>query len=74
RALVVDDNEIIRNIVKNILKSCSCEEAENGLEALKMCETFQFDFIILDVIMPVMNGLETTRILRREKKITTPII
>ena len=74
RALVVDDNEIIRKLVKNMLKMCVCQEAENGLEAVKKCESNSFDFVIMDVIMPVMSGIDATRILRKEKGFKVPII
>ncbi|EFC43580.1 predicted protein, partial [Naegleria gruberi] len=74
RALVVDDNELIRKLVKNMLKMCKCEEAENGLEALKKCEEHEFDFIILDIIMPLIDGFEAAKILRNERKVKTPIL
>nr|CAG4714925.1 unnamed protein product [Naegleria fowleri] len=76
RCLIVDDSEIIRKLLRNMLKDfCSnCKEAENGQEAIHMCDVYEFDFIIMDVIMPVMSGNDCIKKLRTEKKINTPII
>ncbi|KAG2375357.1 hypothetical protein C9374_009980 [Naegleria lovaniensis] len=74
RVLLVDDNEIIRKSLKNMLRHCVCEEAENGAEAVHKCETNQYDFIVMDDIMPVMRGCDAIRVLRCEKGLKTPII
>src|SRR6202035_4263339 len=67
RVLVVDDHAVIRRGVQGILRSFPewelCGEAENGQEAIKLAETLKPEIIIMDVSMPVLNGLEATRII-----------
>ena len=67
RVLVVDDHAVIRRGVQRILRSFPewelCGEAENGQEAIKLAETLKPEIIIMDVSMPVLNGLEATRII-----------
>ncbi len=58
--LVVDDFTSMRRIIRNILKEIGylyVEEAENGLVAQNKLQTTDFDFIICDWNMPVMDGL-----------------
>lgn len=42
-----------------------CRIAENGLEAVKMVKKYKFDLILMDVNMPVMNGMEASREIRK---------
>ena len=67
RVLVVDDHAVIRRGVQGILRAYPewelCGEAENGQEAIKLAETLKPEIIIMDVSMPVLNGLEATRII-----------
>jgi two-component system chemotaxis response regulator CheY len=61
KALIVDDSEFQRSEVREILRQegFECIEAVDGLEALKQIEsTGAFDFIVTDLNMPRMNGLE----------------
>ena len=65
RILVVDDNEINRDIVTMLLeKEHQIHTASNGMEALAVLGELSFDLILMDVQMPVLDGLETTRIIR----------
>ena len=66
KILTVDDSMTIRSIVKNILKEYDCEvhEAENGLLGLQSIIRIIPDLIILDITMPVMDGIEMLRKLR----------
>ncbi|GGK06452.1 DNA-binding response regulator [Lentibacillus kapialis] len=72
--LVVDDEDRIRRLVRMYLEKDDfiVEEAENGKEALKMALNNDFDVILLDIMMPEMDGIEMTKALREEKD--TPII
>ncbi|RIV26731.1 DNA-binding response regulator [Alicyclobacillaceae bacterium I2511] len=65
RVFVVDDHELFRQGVSMILnRDPNIEvvgEAENGKIALELCQQIQPDVILMDINMPVMNGLEATR-------------
>src|SRR5580704_146542 len=65
--LVLDDSEVLRKAIEKAFLSegfKSCVEAENGQEAIEAAKKCQPDLIILDLSMPVMNGLEAAPILR----------
>lgn len=66
KILTVDDSMTIRSIIKNTLKTYDCEihEAENGLIGLQSIIRIIPDLIILDITMPVMDGIEMLRKLR----------
>lgn len=75
--LLVEDNEFNRIVAKNTLKTFNCNviEAENGLEAIEKIKSgINYDIILMDLQMPIMDGFECTKILRNELKIKTPII
>ena len=66
-ALIVDDSRFIRQHTRQLLErmGVSCEEAGDGSEALELLSgPAEFDFMLLDVNMPKMNGLECVRTLR----------
>ena len=67
RVLLLDDNAIIRKEVRPLFDSHPnfevCGEAEHGREAIEKAPTLQPDLIILDLSMPVMNGLEAAPLL-----------
>ena len=68
RVLIVDDNEVIRKILTVAFLSDgfeTCAEAPNGKEGIKVAQRIQPDLIILDLSMPVMNGLEAAPELRK---------
>lgn len=72
--LVVDDEKLIRNVIKDYLENenMTVYEAEDGLEALKKFKEEKIDLVVLDIMMPKMDGFET---LKELKKISdTPII
>src|SRR3984893_16089180 len=74
--LVVDDNPGIRQAVCRAFLSdgfAACSEADNGREALSLAEGLKPDIILLDLSMPVMNGLQAAPELRRIAP-KTPII
>jgi PAS domain S-box-containing protein len=65
RILVVDDNEVNRDVASMMLeKDHRVTTAANGLEALAVLGDQRFDLILMDVQMPLMDGLTTTRIIR----------
>ena len=82
RALLVEDNELNMEIARYILEECGMEvtAAENGLKAVEIFKDRpegSFDVILMDVMMPVMDGLEATRTIRAGNKSdakTIPII
>lgn len=66
RVLVVDDSTINRHLVRLYLEEAPVvlEEARNGREALERFVAGAYDCVIMDTIMPVMDGLEATRRIR----------
>jgi CheY-like chemotaxis protein len=60
KALIVDDLKINRSLARVMLERNNFEifEAENGKEALDYFEGQQLDFVLMDICMPVMNGIE----------------
>ncbi|WP_293128807.1 PAS domain S-box protein [Microcoleus sp. bin38.metabat.b11b12b14.051] len=67
KVLIVDDNPLNRDLLCRLLKRLGFEisEAQNGQECLSKAVEFQPDVIIMDLRMPVMDGLETARRLRK---------
>jgi len=71
--LVIDDNYDMRKYLVSILKEFNCLEASNGLDALNIIKNKKIDFIIVDYMMPKLNGYEFIVKLNEENN-TTPII
>ena len=67
--LIVDDVAIIRRALRELFTSEAdfdvCGEAENGREAIEKAQELRPDLIVLDLSMPVMNGIDGARALRR---------
>ena len=63
RVMIVDDFAVIRGMVRSLFEAhgFEVEEAENGAEAVKQALGFDPDLIVLDLAMPVMNGLEAAK-------------
>jgi CheY-like chemotaxis protein len=70
--LVVDDDPLCRTLATALLKKMghSTTIAVNGREAVKLAEAETFDLILMDIMMPEMDGLEATRIIRDREKET----
>ena len=66
RILVVDDLFTNRLLIRELLRSMQIEfkMAENGKEAIDCLHSGTFDIVLMDIEMPVMNGLETVRYIR----------
>jgi DNA-binding NarL/FixJ family response regulator len=69
RILIVDDSSMMRRQIRTILQHDPeievCAEAENGAEALQRIREHKPDLVVLDVLMPVMNGLQATREIKK---------
>jgi DNA-binding NarL/FixJ family response regulator len=65
KILIVDDSPVIRSLIRSSVETNSdwvvCGEAENGRIAVTMVETLRPHLVILDLSMPVMNGLDAAR-------------
>jgi DNA-binding response OmpR family regulator len=74
--LIVDDNIEYRSILRTAIEQegFSCEEAEDGLAALKVFQSMSIDFIITDFQMPNMNGCEFLESLSREASSVPPTV
>jgi len=75
KLLVVEDEVAIRNGLVDLLvfHGYAVESADNGLEGLRLARTGQFDLVILDVMLPGMNGFDVCEAIR-EQDAVQPII
>ena len=78
KVLLVDDEPTSRRMLNRILvKQFGCEviEATNGAEALDQLPKHEFTFVLLDLVMPVLNGVETLEAIRESETLSTlPVI
>lgn len=74
RVLIAEDEKEIRNIIKEYLgmESYAVDEAENGREALELFSQNRYDLILVDIMMPELNGWEVCRKVRESSEV--PII
>ncbi|KZE63979.1 two-component system response regulator [Fictibacillus phosphorivorans] len=74
RVLIVDDDRDIRNLIAVYLENEGMQttQAENAIEALERLEKKDFDLIILDIMMPMMDGIQACMRIREERNM--PII
>lgn len=74
KILIVDDEQMIRNVVREYadFEGYEVEEAQDGMEAVDICKTKDFDVIIMDVMMPRLDGFSACKEIRKKKQI--PVI
>ena len=72
--LVVDDEMRIRSLIRKYaeFEGHTVTEAQDGMEAVRMCRSHEFDIILMDIMMPELDGFSACREIR--KTCTTPII
>lgn len=76
KLLIVDDEKLIREVIKEyaITEKFDCLEAENGLEALEIIKKEKIDLVVLDVMMPKMDGLSFLKEMKKIKNIPVIIL
>jgi DNA-binding NarL/FixJ family response regulator len=70
RVLIADDHALLREKLKSILQSHGyevCGEAADGRDAVRRARKCKPDVLVLDITMPVMNGLDAAREIHRER-------
>ena len=74
--LVVEDNPMNQLLIKTIFENegFSFIISDNGLEAINTLKEKSFDLILMDLMMPVMNGYEASSIIRNELNLDIPIV
>lgn len=74
KVLIVDDEEMIRNVLKEYVEFEGNEafEAADGMEAVKMCKANDFDVVLMDVMMPRLDGFSAVKEIKKFKDI--PVI
>ena len=74
KVLIVDDEEMIRNVLKEYVEFEGNEafEAADGMEAVRMCRDNDYDVILMDVMMPRLDGFSAVKEIRKTKDI--PVI
>ena len=74
KVLIVDDEEMIRNVLKEYVEFEGGEayEAADGMQAVKMCRNNDFDIILMDVMMPRLDGFSAVKEIKKSKNI--PVI
>jgi len=76
RILLIDDDDSLRKLFGFVLrrKNYDVVEAANGLEGVEKVKAETFDLLIVDVMMPMLDGIGFLSILRTELKIETPVL
>lgn len=65
--LIVDDSHLNLTLLENILKKMSIKvtSCEDGIEAVKNVKNFKYDFALIDIEMPIINGFETSKLIKK---------
>jgi CheY-like chemotaxis protein len=74
--LLVEDNTINQMLVKYTLSGsgAAVDICDTGTKALEKLHNTSYDFILMDIHMPELDGFQTTEIIRKEMKLDTPIL
>lgn len=74
--LLVEDNVLNQILAKKVLSNFGCQVdlAENGGVGIEMAKSKSYDLILMDIQMPIMDGYSAARSIRKELKLTVPII
>jgi signal transduction histidine kinase/CheY-like chemotaxis protein len=69
RALIVEDNPVNQKVAQRMLETlgCRCDSVANGLEALEALGREFYDLVVMDIQMPIMDGISATREIRRRE-------
>lgn len=76
KILIVDDEQLIREVIKEYcsVENYETKECDNGLDAIDLIKKEDFDCIILDIMMPKMDGLSAYKEIKQIKDIPTIIL
>jgi PAS domain S-box-containing protein len=76
KVLVVEDQKINQKVISLMLSYARCNPTivNNGKEAIELLEKEEFDIVLLDMVMPVLDGIETLKIINLKSKPHPPII
>ena len=76
KILIVDDEAMIREVIREYaeVEGYEIREAQNGIQAIEWCKKEEFDAIIMDVMMPGIDGFTTYEKIRKDKKIPVLIL
>ena len=71
RLLIVDDEELIRSVIKEYaeLENYEVDEASGGMEAIEKCEKNNYDLIVMDIMMPKIDGYQAVKTIKKDKNI-----
>ena len=78
RIVIVDDHQIIIDGLKSVIKNTNdivvVGEANNGREAIRLLDILKVDVVLMDIDMPVMNGIEALKVIKTNSKSVRVII
>ena len=71
KILIVDDETLIRTVIKEyaVIDGYQVDEAENGQEAVEKCKSINYDLIIMDIMMPKLDGYQAVKEINKDRSI-----